>query len=126
MRPELGIGPLAGDPQQVSHRQDFQGTFDCAKIIFLTKETLFCLCSLHCLGVVDFLEGDALQANLQFAILLGPWITDMSSQEALGPHKPEYFSSSPTELKTAMILVYIHVVLPGTLYRTPAELSVEP
>lgn len=118
--------PLAGDPQQVSHRQDFHGTFDCAKIIFLTKETLFSLCSLHCLGVVDFLEGDALQANLQLAILLGPWITDMSSQETLGPHKPEYFSSSLTELKTAMILVYIHVVLPDTLYRVSVGLSVEP
>lgn len=46
-----------------------------------------------------FLEGDALQAGLQLEVLLSPRITDMSSQETLQPHKPEYFSSSPTELK---------------------------
>lgn len=116
----------AGDPQQISLRQDFQGTFDRSKDHLSNKGNSFLLMLASLFGGCSFLEGDALQANLQLASLLGPWITDMSSQETFGPHKPEYFSSSPTELKTAMILVYIHVVLPDTLYRISMELSVEP
>lgn len=72
MRPEFGIGPQLEIPNKYHLGKIFKGRLTIPKIIFLTKETLFCLCSLHCLGVVDFLEGDALQANLQLAILLGP------------------------------------------------------
>lgn len=128
VRPEFGIGPLAGDSQQISLRQDFQGTFHRSKDHLSNKGNSFLFAFTSLFGdcrkfwrVMLFRLTSSLQP---FWVL--PWITDMSSQETLGPHKPEYFSSSPTELKTAMILAYIHVALPDTPYRISMELSVEP